>query len=74
MDAMIETLKELRVAASRAYDSDAFPGSPRWHEANKAEEAVEEYEAAHPEVVAEINRRLVAARKARLAGLDIMGV
>jgi hypothetical protein len=73
VDAMIEQLRELRQAARDAYTDD-FPGSARWHRMTEREQEVAVFEAAHPEVVAEVNRRQVEARNARLAGRDIMGM
>jgi hypothetical protein len=73
MDEMVETLRALRQTASDAYDERAFPGTARWVRANEADRLVAEYEAEHPEAVAEINRRWVEAREARLAGRDYTG-
>ena len=49
-------------------------GTPRWLRANAAENAVHKFDAAHPEVVTEMDARRVAERKARLAGVDIFGL
>lgn len=73
MDRLIETRKDLAWAASMARDGSAFPGSRRWLAAQEAERPLSDFDAAHPEVVTEINAREVVARRARLAARDYMG-
>lgn len=70
---LVQRLRDLRKAASYAYTND-FPGTAAWRRMADAERAVREFEAAHPEAVAELYRRFREAREALLDGKDIMGM
>ena len=45
------------------YSPENFPGSTAWRKCNVAEKALEAFDAAHPEIIAEIK----AARQAKAA-------
>jgi len=47
--------------AFELYNPENFPGSTAWRKWNDAEKALEAFDAAHPEIIAEIK----AARKAK---------
>ena len=70
MDAMIEQRKSL-VEDTYMWDSSAFPGSKQWRGYTAAWAKVKAWDAAHPEVLPEINRRL---QEAALGGKDFLGL
>lgn len=69
---MDEMIAERTKLAERMADLDtgAFPGSKAWMAYNAALKAVAAFDAAHPEVLAEINRR----HSAKFAHIDRSGV
>jgi hypothetical protein len=62
-----ETREELRIAEYNSYDPDDFPGSKGWWAHKRASDALRAYDAAHPEVVAEIAARKAAKDAAQKA-------
>ena len=63
-----ETRASLAQAVSRAYSPSSFPGSRAWLICNKAEKALDAFDAANPEVLAEMKAAKKAADEARWAG------
>lgn len=57
---------ELKAAVTNNYNPSAFPGSAAWRRCNSAQIALEVFDAAHPEILAEIKAQQLAAREARL--------
>ena len=62
-----ETREELRLAEYNSYDPDNFPGSRGWRANQAARKALADYDAAHPELVAEIAARKDAKAAAEKA-------
>jgi hypothetical protein len=60
----------LMAADRAAYSASAFPGTPRWWASVRAHDAVTAFEAAHPEMVAEIKAEQAAKRAAEHAYWD----
>ena len=51
-------------AESNSYSPDAFPGSRQWMINNQASKALAAFDAAHPEISAELQAKSDAERKA----------
>lgn len=51
----------------RSYTSTAFPGSPRWMAMIQDEQALAAFDAAHPEIKAEMDRQIEERDAARRA-------
>ena len=68
------TLREERSELARAeynsYDEDAFPGSARWMKNRRDSDALAAFDAAHPEIIAELETERKAAQQARYDGLS----
>lgn len=60
------TLREERAILAKeelnTYDADAFPGSAPWMKNNKAAKVLRAFDAAHPEILAELKADAEAAR------------
>ena len=59
--------KALVEAEYNSYDPEAFPGSPQWRKNKAARNALDEFDAAHPEVAAEIKAEAAAKKAAAVA-------
>ena len=59
--------KRLGNAVSNSYSPTSFPGSAAWRVNFEARQALDSFDAAHPEIIAEINAEIKAARQARRA-------
>ena len=57
-------------AEYNAYSPDHFPGSAKWNRWNQAVKALEAFDAAHPELVAELKSEAEADRKAKYDALS----
>ena len=62
--------KALVIAEYNAYSPDHFPGSAKWNRWNQAVKALEAFDAAHPELVAELKSEAEADRKAKYDALS----
>ena len=62
-----ETRAALAQAVSRAYSPSSFPGSRAWMICNRAEKALDAFDAANPDVIAEMKAAKKAADEARWA-------
>ena len=51
---LAEKREELKKLDEYSYSPDSFPGSQDWIEHRQAEQALKDFDAAHPEIVAEI--------------------
>jgi hypothetical protein len=69
-ETLIEQRRDLTTSLSYC-ERGAFPGSRAWREEKAALDALAAFDAAHPEVIAEINRR---HSEQTLGGKDIYGM
>lgn len=68
----LEEKREMLASAEyNAYREDAFPGSKAWNIWTEAHKSLNEFDAAHPEIVAEITRKANAKRKEELKHINI---
>jgi hypothetical protein len=71
---LISQRKALTDAAALWYDPCAFPGSKAYKAYAAKEQAVRDFDAAHPEVIAHIEAAKTARAAARVADSDVMGM
>lgn len=62
--------KALAIAEYNLYSPDHFPGSEKWNRWNQAVKALEAFDAAHPELVAELKAEAEAGRNAKYDALS----
>ena len=77
----MKNLKETRGKLSNQvdylYSPDSFPGSPDWQEHRQAEQALKNFDADHPEIIASIiadQKKDRARRVGKLSADKLMGM
>ena len=71
MENLIAERKTLAEAMYNDYDPDAFPSTRAWYKGNKSMMALANFDKAHPEVIAHVQR---AAIDKALKGVDVLGI
>jgi hemerythrin len=65
-----EERSELVKSELNTYDADAFPGSAQWMKNRKFVTAIKEFDAAHPEIIAELKAEKKASDDAKFDKLS----